>query len=470
MYQPAFRFLFIRNTVAGRILDIRAMEINSGLFGSDDFLATRSTYEVSMAPQICLFEDMHYSRLLPLVYFRPTFNLRCGILSLKEKVQHAYPDADLTLHCRSYLADYMRLRNPGLAVNQISGKTVLFINGRTVVDKAFAALIPVTGEADVAYVMDDTVVAARVSGATVQKFKDRLNGIFSPSDFDGLRKEKISATVVHYPWDLVKHNGEQLRHDYVVLTGKRPAKKIPSKKYPGVYFLNEKNIFIGEGAVLKPGVVIDAEDGPVYIGNNVVIQPFSNIMGPASIGDHSVVKVGAKIYHDTTIGPVCKVGGEIEASIIHSYSNKQHDGFLGHSYLGAWVNCGAGTVTSDLKNNYGSVKVYVNGEPVDSGMQFIGVTIGDHSKTAINSTFNTGTVIGVSSNIFGTGFPPKYVPSFSWGAAGETFTSYNLDRAIDVARRVMIRRKISLTGPEEKLFTKLFELTRDERRKRGMPL
>ncbi|MBI2428770.1 MAG: transferase, partial [Ignavibacteriales bacterium] len=230
------------------------------------------------------------------------------------------------------------------------------------------------------------------------------------------------------------------------------------------------NIFIDAGTVIKPGVVIDAEEGPVYIGKNVTIMPFSTIVGPAYIGDHSVVKVGAKIYHDTSIGPVCKVGGEIEASILHSYSNKQHDGFLGHSYLGAWVNCGAGTVTSDLKNNYGSVKVYVNGEPVDSGMQFVGVTIGDHSKTAINSTFNTGTVVGVSSNIFGTGFPPKYVPSFSWGAAGETFTTYNADKAINVARKVMIRRTIALTDSEEILFRTIFDLTSNERRKRGMPL
>lgn len=423
-----------------------------------------------MATQICLFEDIYHPRLLPLVYFRPTFNLRCGILSLKEKVQHAYRKADVMLHCRSYMSDYMRLRNPGLSVNQITEKSVLFINGRAIVDEKFVKTIPLKGDDDVVYVNDDKVVAARVAGSKLKMLKQHLNGIFSLSDFDGLQVQKVDATLVDYPWDLIKHNGAQLRSDYEVLKKTRKQKKAQWKKYPGVYLVNEKNIFIDAGTVIKPGVVIDAEEGPVYIGKNVVVHPFSSITGPAYIGDNSVVKVGAKIYHDTSIGPVCKVGGEIEATIIHSYSNKQHDGFLGHSYLGAWVNCGAGTVTSDLKNNYGSVKVYINGEPVDSGMQFVGVTIGDHSKTAINSTFNTGTVVGVSSNIFGTGFPPKYVPSFSWGAAGETFTSYNLDRAIDVARKVMIRRNITLSESEEKLFKKLFDLTSDERRKRGMPL
>jgi UDP-N-acetylglucosamine diphosphorylase/glucosamine-1-phosphate N-acetyltransferase len=423
-----------------------------------------------MATHICLFEDTEFSRLLPLVYFRPTFNLRCGIFSLKEKVQHAYPHAQLSLHCREYLAPYMRLRNPGIPVNQIPEESVLFINGRVIVDERFVRDVPAEGTGDVVYRIGASVVAARVGKKRIAQYRNRQQELFSLSSFDGMVVQQIDAVMVSYPWDLIRHNGEQLRSDFKRLTGLRSQQSVAIGKFPGVHGLNEKDIFIGEGTVIKPGVVIDAEDGPVYIGNNVTIQPFSSIMGPAYIGNNSIVKVGAKIYHNTSIGPVCKVGGEIEETIIHSYSNKQHDGFLGHSYLGAWVNCGAGTVTSDLKNNYGSVKVYVNGEPVDSGMQFVGVTIGDHSKTAINSTFNTGTVIGVSSNIFGTGFPPKYVPSFSWGAAGETFTSYNLEKAVDVARKVMIRRTISLSEPEEQLFKTLFDLTGDERRKRGMPL
>ncbi|MBI3004934.1 MAG: transferase, partial [Ignavibacteriales bacterium] len=218
------------------------------------------------------------------------------------------------------------------------------------------------------------------------------------------------------------------------------------------------------------GVVIDTEDGPVIIGKNVKVFPNATIIGPVFIGDNSWIKVGAQIYENTSIGPVCKVGGEVEETIIHSYSNKQHAGFLGHSYIAPWVNLGADTNNSDLKNNYGNVKVYVNGQQVDTGLQFVGLTMGDHSKAAINSMFNTGTVVGVCSNIFGFGFPPKYVPSFSWGAAGETFTTFSIDKAIEVARRVMARRKIELTATEEKLFRKIFELTSDDRKKRGMPV
>jgi UDP-N-acetylglucosamine diphosphorylase / glucose-1-phosphate thymidylyltransferase / UDP-N-acetylgalactosamine diphosphorylase / glucosamine-1-phosphate N-acetyltransferase / galactosamine-1-phosphate N-acetyltransferase len=423
-----------------------------------------------MTSQICIFEDIHHSKLFPLVYFRPTFNLRCGILSLREKITHAYPKTDIVLHTRSYLADYMRLRNPSFSVNEVKGTGCLFINGRAIVDSEFVKKIPVKGDEDVVYINDDNVIAARVGGSTLKALKKHLHGNFSLSDFDGLKRETIDVKMVRYPWDLIKYNGDQLRNDFTVLKNNRKGLSSKIKKYPGVHVLNEKNVFIDQGTEIKPGVVIDAGDGPVYIGKNVTILPFSVIMGPAYIGDGSVIKSGAKIYHNTSIGPVCKIGGEIEETIVHSYSNKQHDGFLGHSYLGAWVNCGAGTVTSDLKNNYGSVKVYINGEPVDSGTQFVGVTIGDHSKTAINSTFNTGTVIGVSSNIFGTGFPPKYVPSFSWGAAGETFTTYNADKAIDVARKVMARRNIALTVFEEKLFRKIFDLTSEERHKRGMPL
>ena len=423
-----------------------------------------------MSKQICLFEDIYHPDLLPLVYFRPTFNLRCGILSLKEKVQLAYPKAEVTLHCRSYIADYMRLRNPGHSVNEVPGKECLFINGRAIVDANFAKLVTLDGEQNVVYIKNDRVVAARVSGQKLATLKGHLNGIFSISDFDGLRVQQVDVQMIDYPWELIKYNGAQIRSDFEMMKKSARRKKETHKKYPGVHILNEKNVHIGHGSVIKPGVVIDAENGPVYIGSNVHIMSFSTIIGPSYIGDGSIVKVGAKIYQDCSIGPVCKIGGEIESTILHSYSNKQHDGFLGHSYLGAWVNCGAGTVTSDLKNNYSSVKVYVNGEPVDSGMQFVGVTIGDHSKTAINSTFNTGTVIGVSSNVFGTGFPPKYVPSFSWGAAGETFTTYNIEKAINVAEKVMIRRNIELSEQEEKLFRKIFDLTSDERRKRGMPL
>lgn len=422
-----------------------------------------------MSVQLCIFEDEYHSRLFPLTYFRPVYDLRCGAFSLREKIQRAYGGIPVSLHCREYLHDYQSLKNPGVPVNEITASRCLFVNGRVVAGGDFARVVPLDAGADKIYMSGDRVVAALVGGTKLQRLKDRGGGILSATDFEGIPARKVEATMVDYPWNLVNHNGAQLRVDCSALMKKTRSKNIRGKVSEGAFLLNKKDIYIGDGSEVLPAVVIDAEDGPVYIGKNVKILPQATIIGPVYIGDGSVIKVGAKIYEDTTIGPVCKIGGEVEASIIHGYSNKQHDGFLGHAYIGAWVNLGAGTTNSDLKNNYGLVKVFINGELTDSGSQFVGVTIGDHSKTAINSMFNTGTVIGVSSNIFGSGFPPKYVPSFSWGAAGETFTTYGLDRAIEVAGRVMARRKMRLTDADVALFKKIFELTSTERRERGMP-
>jgi len=249
---------------------------------------------------------------------------------------------------------------------------------------------------------------------------------------------------------------------------KKKSDNIKGKIYEGAIILNKDNVIIEEGAEIKPGVVLDAEEGPIYIGKNAKIMPNATIIGPAYIGDNTSIKIGAKIYENTSIGEYCKIGGEVEGSVIHSYSNKQHDGFLGHSYIMQWVNLGADTNNSDLKNNYGSVKVYINDKLIDSGSMFVGLFMGDHSKSSINTMFNTGSVIGVSCNIFGEGFPPKYVPSFCWGGK-DTFTTYDIEKAIDVAKRVMKRRYKDFTEIEENLFRTTFLITQDERRKRGLP-
>jgi UDP-N-acetylglucosamine diphosphorylase/glucosamine-1-phosphate N-acetyltransferase len=420
-----------------------------------------------MPTQICIFEDNYYSRLLPLLYFRPVYDLKCGIFSLREKIQRWYRDVPVTLHCRPYLADSLRVQNPKVSVNEFSSKEYLFINGRVIADEKFVKSIPVKGDANAVYIYGEHVVAARVSGEKLTRWNDSMPEVFSMSDFDGMARKEVDVKMVNYPWELVNNNGAQLRADWVVMSKAIKEKKVKRKLSAGVHLINKEDIFVGEGSVVKPGVVIDAEGGPVYIGKNVTVLPQTTIIGPVYIGDGSIVKAGAKIYEDTTIGPMCKIGGEVEASIIHGYSNKQHDGFLGHSYLGEWVNLGAGTTNSDLKNNYGPVKVIINGELIDSGSQFVGVTIGDHTKTAINSVFNTGTVVGAACNIFGRGVPPRFVPSFSWGASGETFTTYDLARAIEAARRVMSRREITLSDTEAALFKKVFELTSEERHQRG---
>ncbi len=419
-----------------------------------------------MTETICIFEDAAYTRLLPLVYIRPVYNLRCGILSLKEKIFHAYPGAKFALHCRPYLADHMQLRNPGVPVNDVPDEGCLFLNGRIVAGSELVKQIPWKEGREAVYMQGDDLVAARVSGKRLKRIRSGMRSLLSPEQFEGLPRVKVEVPMISYPWDVIHRNGVELASDVVLLARKRRRTLVVPK---GVHIVNKGNVHVGVGTKIYPGAVLVAEDGPISIGRNVRILPQATIFGPAYIGDGSIVKTGAQIHGSTSIGPVCKVGGEIEDSVIHGFSNKQHHGFLGHSYIGAWVNMGAGTTNSDLKSNYGSVRVSLGGEPVETGQQFIGLIFGDHSKTAINSMLNAGTVVGVSSNIFGDGFPPKYVPSFSWGAAGETFTTFGIDRAIEVARRVMARRNVRLTTFEEKLFQKLFELTSDERQKRGMP-
>ncbi len=422
-----------------------------------------------MASHLCLFEDIHYTRLMPLTYFRPVYNLRCGMLSLKEKILRLFPKAELTLHTRNYLAEYMRLRNPGIKVNELKAAEYLLINGRVLADDRLVKQVTSHHGKDIVFVHGDQIVAARVSGTNLKRVKGLMGGLFSLSDFDGIPHTEVDCEMISYPWDLVKKNGEELRRDFAYMTKGKTRQMIRGTVDRNAHLMKKSNIFIDEGAVVKPGVVLDAEDGPIYIGRKAKIFPQATIIGPVYVGDESWIKVGAQIYEDTSIGRVCKVGGEVEGSIFHGYSNKQHGGFLGHAYIGTWVNIGADTNNSDLKNNYGTVKVTIGNEQIDTGMQFVGLTMGDHSKSAINSMFNTGTVVGVSSNVFGAGFPPKYVPSFSWGAAGETMTTYSIDRAIDVARRVMARRKIELTTAEDRLFRKIFDLTTEERRRRGMP-
>jgi UDP-N-acetylglucosamine diphosphorylase/glucosamine-1-phosphate N-acetyltransferase len=419
-----------------------------------------------MAPQICIYEDDYFTQFLPLVHFRPVYALRCGIFSLKEKISRAYPRANIVIQCRKSLALCIKSRKPQFSVNEIPAAECLFINGRVLADHTLAKNVPLTSKQDVVYVSNGQVIAAYVSGANLDRIKKNLSSPLSRTDFDGLPKIELDTETVSYPWDLIQKNGTQIVKDFDSIV-KKAGKKQPhirGKLHPGVHVLGKKNIIIEHGAVIKPGTVLDAEAGPIYIGKNVKVLPQSTIIGPACILDGTSIKAGAQIYENTTIGPVCKVGGEIEGSIIHSYSNKQHAGFLGHSYLGSWVNLGAGTNNSDLKNNYSRVKVQLGTEQIDTGLSFVGLMMGDHSKSAIGTTFNTGTVVGVCCNIFGIGFPPKYIPSFSWCSPHEPCTVYDIEKAVNVARLVMARRNIGLMDIEADLFREVYNSTSEERR------
>ncbi len=419
-----------------------------------------------MPETVLIFEDNRVDHLLPLVYFRPVYDLRCGITTLREKVHQAYPEATLALHCRPMLADLLRSRNPDMQINELRSARCLMINGRAIADERFAESIPAAG-GDAVYTSHGSVIAARVSGKRLEQLTRVLTRPLTADDFAGMPEQEIDIPLISYPWDLVSRNGEQIVADVSRMKGWPASSRIRGKVYDGTTLINRENIYIDEGAAIKPGTVIDAEEGPVYIGRKAKVFPNATIEGPAFVGDGSLIKIGAKIYENTSIGEMCKVGGEVEESIIHSYSNKQHDGFLGHAYLGMWVNLGADTNNSDLKNNYSTVRVILNGEEVDTGSLFVGLIMGDHSKSGINTMFNTGTVVGVGCNVFGGGYPPKYIPSFCWGGA-ESLTAFDIRRCIEVAKRVMARRKQTLSPAEEGLFKTLFASTADLRRGVGI--
>lgn len=242
-------------------------------------------------------------------------------------------------------------------------------------------------------------------------------------------------------WDLTAHNAAWICRDYEQLTAHRRTAAIHDSNR----VIGGQGVFLEKDAVVVASVLDDRE-GPIYLGERSEVMPGCLIRGPFSLGAGSVLKMGAKIYGGTSVGPGCRVGGEVSQSILQAYSNKGHDGFLGHSVIGSWCNLGADTNNSNLKNDYGPVKVFNHrlGQLEDSGTQFCGLFMGDHSKCGINTMFNTGTVVGVSANIFGSGFPPKFVPSFAWGGGSE-WSTYRFDKAAETMRRVMARRQKELT-------------------------
>ena len=414
--------------------------------------------------QLCIFEDQYFSNFFPLVYLRPVYALRCGATKLREKIERLFPRTSIVYHCRPALTDYLREVHHNKYVNEFTEEPTLFINGRVLADTNFHQLLKSTPKRDTVYLDEGNVVAAFVGAEFVRSMKEKIStDVLSKNMFDGLSDEQVEVTLLTYPWELVHRNGEEIRNDFLHFAKRMKGKKILGKLLPGTHLLNKTEILIGKGTVVKPGVVLDAEKGPIILGENVTVLSNAVIEGPVFIGEGSIIKAGARIYGNSSIGEVCKVGGEIEASIIHSYSNKQHDGYLGHSYLGSWVNIGADTNNSDLKNNYGTVRVYVNGSSVDSGLQFVGLFMADHSKTGINVMFDTGTVVGVSCNVYGAGLPPKYLPSFSWGNVASSFSAFRLEKSIETAQRMMARRDVKWSPAYERLFCKVFEETVAER-------
>jgi len=412
-----------------------------------------------MARPVVVFEDQGYLNFQPLTYTRPVCRLRCGIVTLWEKVAAAYPSAPIVLHTRNYVAPVVAEEIQEVKVNTLAGDSALLINGRLVAPADLAGTIPLDGP-DCAYLCDGQVVAARVSGGRCAEIAKLIAKEPLPDGWsEGLKTETVKLPMAKYPWDLVTLNAKQITADFARL---KLGGKIAGKIHASAVLDEKENIHIAEGAEIQPGAILAAHGGPIFIGPGAKVMCGAVVEGPVAVGRKTSIKILAKIYEGTSMGEFCKVGGEVEESIFLAYSNKQHDGFLGHAYLGEWINLGADTNNSDLKNNYGSVSVIINGKKVDSGSLFVGLTMGDHSKAGINTMFNTGTVVGVGCNVYGADFPPKYVPSFCWGGAAG-FVEYAQSKCLSTAEKVMGRRDRKLTPAGRTMLETVFQMTAGER-------
>ncbi len=385
-----------------------------------------------------LFDDKSWEDLLPLTFTRPVSELRTGILTIREKweARLVNPTSSLT---RPYLQGKFPLRTAPVNI---------LINGAVFPSRELVKEIGQL-EAGEALGTGDDIIAARLDEDGLSRFTESTT-----LKYKRIRQiENVGR--IRFPWDIFRYNGTEIRNDYKMITDASASHSLsPTNNLLGI-----ENIYAEEG-VRAEFATINAERGPVYLGKDSEIMEGAVIRGPFALCEGSTVKMGAKIYGPSTVGPFSKVGGEINNSVIQGYSNKAHDGFLGHSVLGEWCNIGADTNNSNLKNNYAPVRVwnYRLEKFSGTGLTFCGLIMGDHSKCGINTMFNTGTVVGVNANIYGTGFPRNFIPSFSWGGAGG-FKTYELSKAFGVAERVMKRREIDFDQTEREILTSIFEMT-----------
>ena len=379
-----------------------------------------------------LFDD-NRKHLLPLTFTRPVSEIRLGILTISEKWQKVL-SSSISYSTEEYLSAKFPLT--------ISGDNI-WINGSVCPDQSLVHAIH-SLEINQTLKKGDSLLAYRSNDSTIPE---------STVDYS---KDIVQLSRL---WQIFQSNDDCIHSDFELLTRGRQSQAISSTNK----LTHPENIFIEQGAKVEHAV-LNASTGPIYIGKEAEIMEGSLIRGPLAMCDHSVLKMGAKIYGATTLGPYCKVGGEVNNSVFLGYSNKGHDGFLGNSVIGEWCNLGADTNNSNLKNNYADVKLwnYSLERFENSGLQFCGLIMGDHSKCGINTMFNTGTVIGVSANIFGAGFPRNFVPSFSWGGSSG-YSTFQLRKVYEVAEKVMPRRSKTFDVKEKQIIDSIFELTKSYR-------
>lgn len=390
---------------------------------------------------LILFDDPAIrGALLPFTFTRPVADIRIGILKISEKWER-----------------YSRIKPGFLTQDYLSAKfskkdgPALLVNGALCPNPALWEAIQQLETGQALYFQNILLALYADQPASFQP--DRAKTL-AAVEFEG------ELTIVQKTWHIFQFNGAELRKDYKLLTVGRMSQACQDVH---TVLYNESEIFIEEGAKIK-AAVLNAEGGPIYIGRNTEIQEGALIRGPFALCEGSTINMGAKMRGDTTVGPHCKVGGEVSNAVIFGYSNKGHEGFLGNAVLGEWCNIGADSNNSNLKNNYAPVKIwdYTKGGFTNTGLQFCGLMMGDHSKCGINTMFNTGTVVGVGANIFGDGFPRNFIPSFSWGGAAG-FTTFQVRKFEETAKAVMNRRGLEYSDQEKEIIQKVFDLTRHYR-------
>lgn len=397
--------------------------------------------------RIVIFDDQSIRNFYPLTFTRSTGDLRVGILKLRQRIAAFLGSDPHDIIVNKNLQKLYNERHQDWKINEFSDDEAIYVNSRIKITEKLADQILAIPK-DSSLVCDKQIIAARFCSDITESDNFLMQ-------IERLSRIEIEAKFWNHTWEFIAENSEYIKKDFEDFFY---DKDNFFETEMGVTVLDPYNIWIGDGCKIAPGVIVDASEGPVVLDENVTIMPNAVIIGPCYIGKNSKIKVAAKIYEGTTIGATCKIGGEVEESIISDFSNKQHDGFLGHSYLGEWVNLGADTNNSDLKNNYGEVKMYdyVSQKKISSGTRFLGMIMGDHSKTGINSTINTGTVIGIGCNLFGRNIISNFIPDFSWGEA-ENLSSYRFEKFCETATRVKQRRDKVLTDCEKELYKKISE-------------
>jgi UDP-N-acetylglucosamine diphosphorylase/glucosamine-1-phosphate N-acetyltransferase len=412
-----------------------------------------------MRRRIAFFEDRAATGFGALALTRPVFELVCGHFSLRERLIRTWNVDEWGVFLRSYLEETYQEQHPEAFVNDLnwlSADTTVLINGRWLPDPQALDEFDTDG---IGY-CGETAVYITLSGDEALNLFDGSWETLISQTRNMKRAIPTGGRVFRYPWDLVEANADQIRHDFAL---RRYGNQLP-KPHPQVVCLGPADqIQISWSAEVDPFVVIDARKGPVSVEDGAALQPFTRLEGPCHIG-RSAQLFRANIKGGTTIGPVCRVGGEIETSIMIGYSNKYHDGYLGHSYVGSWCNLGANTVGSDLKLDYSAVRVPLNGISIDSGYKKVGYYIGDFSKTGIGTLFNTGTSVGIMCLVLPSGdYAPRFIPSFC-EARGEVLSQgLPFAKWLDVVQATLERRNTQMTAAQERLYRFLQQSTKGDR-------